>query len=77
MEILYLLIGCSVLVAAVFLGGFLWSVKSGQYEDVYTPAIRILFDETASERKSKKDANEKNNKDTDTVIHTIFPKNDK
>lgn len=45
MEILYLLVGCSVIVAAVFLGGFLWSVKSGQYDDVYTPAIRILFDD--------------------------------
>jgi cbb3-type cytochrome oxidase maturation protein len=44
MEILYLLVGCSVIVAAVFLGGFLWSVKSGQYDDLYTPAVRILFD---------------------------------
>jgi cbb3-type cytochrome oxidase maturation protein len=30
--------------AALFLGAFIWSVKSGQYEDDYTPSIRILFD---------------------------------
>lgn len=51
MEIIYLLIACSFLVALIFLGAFFWSVRSGQYEDTYTPAIRILFDET-SELKS-------------------------
>jgi len=54
MEILYLLVGCSVIVAAVFLGGFLWSVKSGQYDDVYTPAVRILFDNIHSSEKNTK-----------------------
>ena len=44
MSIIYLLIACSLLVALVFLGGFIWSVRSNQYEDVSTPAYRILFD---------------------------------
>jgi cbb3-type cytochrome oxidase maturation protein len=44
MTIIYLLIGCSVVIAAVFLGLFLWSVRSGQYDDPETPAIRMLFD---------------------------------
>lgn len=45
MEILFLLIGFSLLVALFFLGCFFWAVQSGQYEDRYTPALRILFEE--------------------------------
>jgi cbb3-type cytochrome oxidase maturation protein len=45
MTILFLLIGISLLVALAFLGSFIWAVRSGQYEDDYTPSVRILFDE--------------------------------
>ena len=45
MNILYFLIGCSVLVALVFLGAFFWALKTGQHDDVYTPSVRILFDD--------------------------------
>jgi cbb3-type cytochrome oxidase maturation protein len=45
MEVLFILIGFSLLVALFFLGCFFWAVKSGQYEDRYTPAIRILFED--------------------------------
>ncbi|MCF6269494.1 MAG: cbb3-type cytochrome oxidase assembly protein CcoS [Melioribacteraceae bacterium] len=39
-----ILIGFSLTVAIGFLIAFLWAVKSGQYDDRYTPAMRILFD---------------------------------
>lgn len=45
MEIIFVLIGISVIVASVFLGAFLWAVKSGQYDDKYTPSVRMLFDD--------------------------------
>ena len=45
MTIIFLLIGISLLVALTFLGAFLWAVRSGQYEDTYTPAVRMLFEE--------------------------------
>jgi len=45
MSVLVLLIGCSLVVALLFLGAFLWSIKTGQYEDSHTPSIRILFDD--------------------------------
>jgi len=41
----FILIGFSILVAVVFLAAFLWSVKKGQFDDDYTPSIRMLFDE--------------------------------
>lgn len=45
MSVLFILIGVSLLVAIGFLVSFLWSVKSGQYDDDYTPSVRMLFDE--------------------------------
>jgi cbb3-type cytochrome oxidase maturation protein len=44
MSVLFILIGASILVAVGFLIAFIWSVRSGQYEDDYTPSIRILFE---------------------------------
>ncbi len=44
MSAIILLLFASISVAALFLGAFLWSVKSGQYEDEASPPIRMLFD---------------------------------
>lgn len=46
MTIIFLLISISLIVALLFLSAFLWAVRSGQYEDTYTPAVRMLFEET-------------------------------
>ncbi len=45
MAIIFLLIGLSGVVALGFLYVFVWAVKSGQYEDDVTPAMRILLDD--------------------------------
>jgi cbb3-type cytochrome oxidase maturation protein len=45
-----ILIGFSLLVAVGFLIAFLWSVKSGQYSDTYTPSVRMLFDDDKSKK---------------------------
>ena len=50
MSALFLLIGISIIVAGSFLTAFLWSVKSGQYDDDYTPSIRMLFDDDIKEQ---------------------------
>ncbi len=42
---LFLVLGVSLIVAVLFLGGFLWSVKTDQYEDKEGAAMRILFDD--------------------------------
>lgn len=49
MNILYFLIGCSIFVALIFLIAFFWAVKSGQNDDMQTPAMRILFDDDKPE----------------------------
>jgi len=45
MSVILILIICSLLVAGGFLIGFLWSVKTGQFDDDISPAVRILFDD--------------------------------
>lgn len=45
MLIVVVLISISLTIALVFLGLFLWNMKSGQYDDVYTPSVRMLFDD--------------------------------
>lgn len=45
MNIVFMLIGCSVFVALVFLAAFFWANKTGQHQDTYTPSVRILFDD--------------------------------
>ena len=44
MDILYLLIPISIIFVVIIAGVFIWSVKSGQYEDMEGPAHRILMD---------------------------------
>lgn len=53
MFVIFILIGLSLLVAVIFLFIFIWNVKSGQYEDDYTPSIRMLFDDEKKEKKEK------------------------
>jgi cbb3-type cytochrome oxidase maturation protein len=52
MAIIVVLICVSVLVAGFFLWAFIWSVKSGQYDDDYTPSVRMLFDDQKPENQS-------------------------
>jgi cbb3-type cytochrome oxidase maturation protein len=56
MSVILLLILASLTVGLIFLGAFIWSVRSGQYEDTLTPAMRMLTDEPSekiSQTKSK------------------------
>ncbi len=60
MNILFLLIGVSLVAAIFFLLLFIWAVKTGQYDDNYTPSIRILFDEDEPIIENNLDDNHKN-----------------
>lgn len=63
MDILYLMILCSVLLAAVFLVIFIISARSGQFEDDESPAVRILMDsEVIREEEQSPTEKEKNQK---------------
>ena len=45
MSVIYVLLSISVCVAIVFFAAFIFTVKSGQYDDSYTPSVRMLFED--------------------------------
>ena len=45
MSVIYVLLAISILVAVFFFIAFIISVRSGQYDDSYTPSVRMLFDD--------------------------------
>ena len=57
MLVIVVLISASLLVAIGFLAAFLWAVKSGQYDDKYTPSVRILFDEKNKNQREENNSN--------------------
>ena len=54
MSVIVILLLVSLAIAGGFLVAFLWSVKDGQFEDDYSPAQRILFDDVEPKVKSEK-----------------------
>ena len=53
MEVIFILIGFSLLIALGFLGAFIWATRSGQYDDDYTPSVRMLFDDEIKDNKNQ------------------------
>jgi len=60
-NVIFILIAVSLLVAISFLGFFIWSIRSGQYDDEYTPSVRILFDDETNIIEGQNDKPDKNN----------------
>jgi cbb3-type cytochrome oxidase maturation protein len=50
MSAIFFLIACSVLLALGFLLAFFWAHRNGQNDDLYTPSIRILFDDEIKDK---------------------------
>lgn len=57
MDIIIILISISLTIAIGFLILFIWSIKSGQYDDTYTPSVRILFEDREKESPVNPDKN--------------------
>lgn len=62
MSIIIGLVIVSILIALFFLIAFIWAVKNGQFEDDYSPSVRILFDDT--EKKNELDSEKEKKKKT-------------
>ena len=46
MSVIVLLIVAGGMVAAGFLGAFVWAVRTGQFDDTATPPLRVLFEDS-------------------------------
>ena len=62
MSVIVILIIIGIIVAGGFLAAFIWAVKSGQYDDTYSPAVRMLFDDSKPIEDEKTNTN--SNKDS-------------
>lgn len=58
MSVIYVLISVSLAVALVFFVAFVIAVRSGQYDDSYTPSVRMLFDDELVPEEKKSDLSE-------------------
>ena len=59
MSVVFVLVFIAILMAGAFLGAFIWSVKNGQYDDTYTPSVRMLFDDPALKKEDKEMSDKK------------------
>jgi cbb3-type cytochrome oxidase maturation protein len=64
MSIIYVLLTISVIVALVFFAAFIFSVRAGQYDDTYTPSVRMLFED---ELVKKPGSTPKNNSEKEPI----------
>jgi len=49
-ETIFVLLPLALLIAAIAVGFFVWAARSGQFDDLETPAVRILFDDEEPRR---------------------------
>lgn len=61
MSVIYILLSISIIVAIIFFIAFIIAVKSGQYDDSYTPSIRMLFEDELVKEKTKPSKNKQIN----------------
>ncbi len=60
MSVIYVLLTISIVVAVIFFMAFIVAVRSGQYDDSYTPSVRMLFeDELVKQKKGDQEVPEK------------------
>jgi len=61
MSVIYILLSISIIVAVIFFIAFIVSVKNGQYDDSYTPSVRMLFEDELVKEETKPSKTKKTN----------------
>lgn len=59
MSVIYILLSISILVAIIFFIAFIYAVKKGQFDDSYTPSVRMLFEDELVKEQPKSTVNTK------------------
>lgn len=55
METIFVLLPLALLIAAIAVGFFIWAARTGQFDDLDTPAVRMLFDDEEPHRQARPD----------------------
>ena len=56
METIFVLLPLALLIAAIAVGFFIWAARTGQFDDLDTPAVRMLFDDEEPQRQERIDS---------------------
>jgi cbb3-type cytochrome oxidase maturation protein len=73
MSVLVILILASLVIALSFLAGFIWAVRSGQFEDTCTPSMRVLTEEVRCQTFTKTESAQTNQKLNKAEQKTVSP----
>jgi cbb3-type cytochrome oxidase maturation protein len=55
MDIIFVLLPLTLLIAVAALVAFVWSVRRGQFDDMKTPALRVLFDDAETKKQESQE----------------------
>ena len=67
MSVIIILVIVGIIVAGGFLIGFIWAVRNGQYDDMYSPGVRVLFEDPVKQSPDEKVPDNINKKDKSTI----------
>ncbi len=70
MNVIYLTLIISTSVAVVFFVIFIFSLKNGQYDDTYTPSVRMLFEDELVKDDTTASPSDKENQDKSNIQST-------
>lgn len=63
MYVMFLLMGASLTASLIFLAAYIWSVRTGQFDDKYTPSVRMLFEDNKRSKKTEPETASGNNEE--------------
>jgi len=55
--------GASLTASLIFLAAYIWSVRTGQFDDKYTPSVRMLFEDNKRSKKTEPETDSGNNEE--------------
>jgi cbb3-type cytochrome oxidase maturation protein len=58
MSVMYLLVPLALIVVALAVAAYVWAARKGQFDDLKTPAMRVLHDDEESKVESRKSEEE-------------------
>jgi cbb3-type cytochrome oxidase maturation protein len=61
MSVIYILLTISIIIAVFFFIAFIYAVKKGQFDDSYTPSVRMLFEDELVKEQTKPSIKTKKN----------------
>lgn len=53
MSVIYIVLPLAILIASAAVLAFIWAVRRGEFDDLDTPAVRILFDDDDEPRATR------------------------